>query len=156
MIEASHPLSRYELPAQAWSRATAVRGGVDMQGKVSDEMNTVGTDALVRRDVEDMLRGRMWIPPEQVRVNVRDGIATLTGSVDLRSTASIAARLTTDMPGVSHVVNRIGFVFDDTDLVRSKISRTHPFRADPFPPAGLCRRPRKRRRRRPGQRASAR
>ncbi|GAB1689740.1 BON domain-containing protein [Krasilnikovia sp. M28-CT-15] len=130
-----------------------------MQSKVSDgarhEMSTVGADTPVRRDIEDLLRRRMWIHPEQVRVAVRDGVATLTGTVDRRSTAGIAAMLTTDVPGVSRVVNRIRFDFDDTDLVRSKVSRTHPFSADPFPPAGKRRRRRKPGRRMPDKVASA-
>ncbi|MEU7902677.1 BON domain-containing protein [Actinoplanes sp. NPDC049118] len=131
-----------------------------MKGKVSDEarheMSTVGADIPVRREVEDVLRRRMWIHPEQVRVGLRDGVATLTGTVDRRSTAGIAARLATEVPGVSHVVNRIRFDFDDTELVRSKVSRTHPFSADPFPPSGMRRRLRRRRRRMPGQGAAAR
>jgi hypothetical protein len=67
--------------------------------------------------------------------------------VGRRSTAGIAARLTADVPGVSQVVDRIRFDFDDTDLVRSRVGRTHPFSADPFPPAGTRRRPGKRSRR---------
>jgi osmotically-inducible protein OsmY len=132
MLEASHPLSVQELSARAWSRAAAVRGGVDMRDKASDkrrhEMRIVGADTPVRREIEDMLHGRMWIRPEQVRVAVRDGVATLTGAVDRRSTAGIAARLTTGVPGVRQVVDQIRFDFDDTDLlVRSEVSRTHPF-----------------------------
>jgi hypothetical protein len=40
-----------------------------------------------------MLRRRMWISPEQVRVRFDDGTATLTGAVGRRSIADIAARL---------------------------------------------------------------
>ncbi|MET8152498.1 BON domain-containing protein [Actinoplanes sp. NPDC049668] len=124
-----------------------------MQGK--NESSAVGADAPVRREVEDVLRRRMWIHPEQVRVSVRDGVATLTGTVDRRSTAGITARLATDVPGVSRVVDRIRFGFDDTDLVRSKVGRTHPFSADPFPAGGGRRRTRRRGRRIRGQAASA-
>ncbi|GIE92014.1 BON domain-containing protein [Actinoplanes regularis] len=119
-----------------------------MQGKTSDE---------ARHEIEDMLRGRMWIHPEQVRVVVRGGVVTLTGAVDRRSTAGIVARLTADVPGVSHVVDQVRFDFDDTDLlVRSRVSRTHPFSADSLPPAGIRRRSRKRGRRLPCQEASMR
>jgi hypothetical protein len=140
MLDAGHPLSRHELQGLGTVPGPAVRGGFDMQGRVSDEtrheMSTAGAGAPVRSEVEDVLRRRMWIHPGQVRVSVRDGVATLTGAVGRRSTAGIAARLTTDVPGVSEVVNRIRFEFDDTDLARSKVGRTHPFSADPFRPAG--------------------
>jgi hypothetical protein len=131
-----------------------------MQGKVSDltrhELSTVGADTPVRREVEHVLRRRMWIHPEQVRVSVRDGVATLTGAVARRSTAGIAARLTTAVPGVTDVVDRIRYDFDDTDLVRSKVGRSRPFSADPFPAGRQRRRLRKRSRRGPGPGASAR
>jgi hypothetical protein len=87
-----------------------------------------------------VLRRRMWIHPEQVQVSVEDGAATLTGAVDRRSTAGIAVRLATAVPGVTDVVGRIRYDVDDTDLVQSKVNRTHPFSADPFPPGRRRRR----------------
>jgi osmotically-inducible protein OsmY len=57
------------------------------------ETGTSGDSTLLRRKAEEVLRRRMWISPEQVRVRVDDGTATLTGVVGRRSTARIAARL---------------------------------------------------------------
>jgi hypothetical protein len=115
-----------------------------MQKQVSNvmkhEVSTVVSETPVRRKVEEVLRRRMWIRPEQVQVRVEQGAATLTGAVDRRSTAGIAVRLATAVPGVTHVVGRIRYDFDDTDLVRSKVNRTHPFSADPFPPGRQTRR----------------
>jgi len=103
-------------------------------------MRTGGADAPVRRRVEEVLRRRMWIHPEQVQVSVEEGAATLTGAVDRRSTAGIAVRLASAVPGVTEVVGRIRYDFDDTHLVESKVNRTHPFSADPFPPGRRRRR----------------
>jgi BON domain-containing protein len=126
-----------------------------VQIKVSDrtghEMSTEGADTPIRREIENVLRRRMWIHPEQVGASVRDGVATLTGAVGRLSTARIATRLTAAVPGVTHVIDRIRYDFDDTDLVRSKVSRTHPFSADPFAAGRPSRRLNKRSRRMPVQ-----
>ena len=91
-------------------------------------------DAAIRREAEAVLRRRLWIHPEQVGVRVHDGTATLTGAVGRRSTADIVTRVVTAVPGVTKVVNQIRYDFDDAELVRSTVSRTHPFSAEPFHP----------------------
>jgi CBS domain-containing protein len=96
--------------------------------------------AAVGREVEEVLRRRLWIPPGQVRVRVDEGAAVLTGEVGRRSTAGIAARLTAAVPGVTTVVDRIRYEFDDAELARSRVSRTHPFSAEPFRPGSGPRR----------------
>jgi len=93
------------------------------------------SDAAIRDDVvEHVLRRALWIGPEQVRVHVDGGVVTLTGAVGRRSTAAIAARLAGKVPGAVGVADRIGYEFDDTALVRSRVGRTHPFSAEPFAP----------------------
>lgn len=92
------------------------------------------TDSAIRAEVEELLRRRLWIHPQQVQVSVDAGAATLSGTVGRRSTAGIAGRLVATVPGVSAVVDRIRYDVDDNDLVRSRVSRTHPFSADPFGP----------------------
>lgn len=99
-------------------------------------------DAAIRREVEAVLRRRLWIQPEQVGVRVHQGTAMLTGTVGRRSTADIATRLARAVPGVTEVDNHIRHDFDDAELARSKISRTHPFSAEPFHPDKQRRRPR--------------
>lgn len=90
-------------------------------------------DAAIGREVESVLRGRLWIRPEQVGVRVSEGTATLTGTVGRRSTADIATRLTAAVPGITEVVDRIRYEFDDAELARAKSSRI-PFNAEPFHP----------------------
>ncbi|MCA2218897.1 BON domain-containing protein [Jidongwangia harbinensis] len=97
-------------------------------------------DAEIRREVEAELRRRLWIHPEQVGARVHEGTATLTGAVGRHSTAEIATRVVATVPGVTKVVNRIRYDFDDADLVRSTVGRTHPFSAEPFHPGKQRRR----------------
>jgi CBS domain-containing protein len=97
-------------------------------------------DAAIRREVEAVLRRRLWVRPEQVRVQVREGTATLTGTVGRLSTADIVTRVAGRVPGVTTVVNRVRYEFDDAELVRSAVDRTHPFSAEPFPPGKQRRR----------------
>jgi CBS domain-containing protein len=112
------------------------------------------SDAAIRREVEAVLRRRLWIRPEEVGVRVHEGTATLTGAAGRRSTVDIITRLATAVPGVTKVINRIRYDFDDAELARSTVDRTHPFSAEPFHPGNPRRRGRIRLtgRRRRGQR----
>lgn len=93
------------------------------------------SDTAIRRDVIDhVLRRTLWIDKSQVQVHVDAGVVTLTGAVGRRTTAGLAARLTAQVPGVVVVVDKVRYDFDDTALARSRISRTHPFSAEPFMP----------------------
>jgi hypothetical protein len=92
-------------------------------------------DVAIREEVnEQVLQRSLWIDPDQVHVDVHDGVVTLTGTVGRRTTARIAARLTSHVPGVTAVVDNLDFEFDDTELAQSRVSRTHPFSAEPFHP----------------------
>jgi len=92
-------------------------------------------DTAIRQDVIDhVLRRTLWIDTSEVEVRVDDGRVTLTGAVDRRTTAAIAARLTAQVPGVVAVVDELRYDFDDTRLARSHVHRTHPFSAEPFKP----------------------
>jgi CBS domain-containing protein len=95
---------------------------------------TRGDDAIQRDVTQEVLGRTLWIHPRHVRAGVDAGVVTLTGEVGRRSTAAMAGRLTADVPGVLGVVNDIAYGFDDTELVRSRIGRTHPFSAEPFAP----------------------
>ena len=65
----------------------------------------------------------------EVRATVDAGVVTLTGAVGRRTTAAIAERIVTDVPGVVAVVNEIRWRFDDAALAGSRISRTNPLSA---------------------------
>jgi hypothetical protein len=89
--------------------------------------------------VQEMQRLTSWVDREPVHVVVRNGVVTLVGTLDKRSTVEIAERLTFAVPGVVSVANRLEFDYDDTAAIRS---RTHESR-----PAGPGARPRGRPRR---------
>ncbi len=51
-----------------------------------------------------------------VDVRVAEGVVTLTGTLDRRSSAEIAVRLTGQVAGVVAVVDELGWDFDDSEL----------------------------------------
>jgi CBS domain-containing protein len=88
----------------------------------------VRPDATVRDDVvTTVVRDGLWIDPATVGVEVTDGVVTLTGTLDRRSTAAILARLTSGVPGVIAVVDRLAWEFDDAEEKASRFYQTHPF-----------------------------
>lgn len=78
-------------------------------------------DPDIREDiVENVLRRALWIDPVCVEVDVLDGRVMLSGKVERRSTASLVVRLVADVPGVVTVVDRLGWDYDDSELIRSR------------------------------------
>ncbi|GAA3762251.1 CBS domain-containing protein [Plantactinospora mayteni] len=75
-------------------------------------------DADIRADVvDDVLRRVLSIEEGVVRVAVRDGVVSLRGRVDRRSTAQIAVRLGYAVPGVVDVTDRLEYAYDDVEVV---------------------------------------
>ena len=64
--------------------------------------------------VADIRTGVLAGRAEAVTVAVEDGAVTLTGEVDLRSTADQVARLARQVPGVVEVIDKVGFAVDDS------------------------------------------
>lgn len=60
----------------------------------------------------------LWADPAEVQVIVRDGIVTLSGSVEQKSTVLIAERLTRRVDGVIDVINHLTYLVDDYRAVR--------------------------------------
>jgi hypothetical protein len=72
-------------------------------------------DAVIRDEVtRSVLLETLRIRPGAVRATVDEGVATLTGRTERRTTAVAAARLTEAVPGVTDVVDRLSFDVDDT------------------------------------------
>ena len=76
-------------------------------------------DDTLRVIRESVLRNTMWIDPDDLRVEVKDGHVRLEGVVDRRSTATIVARLIGLVEGVDHVESRLTWDFDDTGIAPS-------------------------------------
>jgi CBS domain-containing protein len=76
------------------------------------------SDDQIARDVrQDVLGRAMWIDPDSVTVEVRDGVVTLTGQLERRSLTSIAVGLAHGVDGVVDVVDRLSFELDDTSIM---------------------------------------
>jgi CBS domain-containing protein len=76
-------------------------------------------DETLRTIRDDVLHDTMWIDPDGLQVEVRDGHVRLEGAVDRRSTATIVARLIGLVEGVDHVESRLTWDFDDTGIAPS-------------------------------------
>jgi CBS domain-containing protein/PII-like signaling protein len=81
------------------------------------------SDEEILKEVrQDVLRRAMWLEPGQVTASVAQGIVTLTGRTDRRTTAQITVQLVQALPGVVDVVDELTFRYDDTaELKRSQI-----------------------------------
>ncbi|WP_245959818.1 CBS domain-containing protein [Prauserella flavalba] len=66
---------------------------------------------LVRREV---LHRAMWLDPGTVTVHVKDGVVSLSGTLERRSEVDIAGNLTAAIPGVVDVRNDLRAKVDDT------------------------------------------
>jgi CBS domain-containing protein len=78
-------------------------------------------DSTIERDVRDqVVRRTLWAEPQSIEIKVSDGVVTLSGQADRRSTAQIAARLTRAVDGVVDVVDELTWEFDDTEVARRR------------------------------------
>jgi CBS domain-containing protein len=72
-------------------------------------------DAVIRDEVmRSVLLETLRIRPGAVRATVEEGVVTLAGRTERKTTAVAAARLTEAVPGVTDVVDRLTFDVDDT------------------------------------------
>jgi CBS domain-containing protein len=76
----------------------------------------VADDTLERLIAEEIVRDTMWMRPDEVQVQVREGIAVLEGTVDRRSTATILERLVGHLDGIVGVRSELRWELDDRDL----------------------------------------
>jgi osmotically-inducible protein OsmY len=76
------------------------------------------SDAEIAQEVrQEVLLRAMWVNPDTVTVNVRDGAVTLTGQLERRSLIPIAVRLVHGLDGVVDVVDRLSFEVDDSPIM---------------------------------------
>jgi len=78
--------------------------------KVHARLDAVIRDEVMQRVLDRTLR----IRPGAVQAAVEEGVVTLTGHVERRSTAVTAAQLTHTVPGVTDVHDELTFDIDDT------------------------------------------
>jgi CBS domain-containing protein len=86
------------------------------------------TDEELERTIrEDVLLRILWLDPAAFRVAVRNGEATVTGSVERRSTAAIVAETIRLVPGIVDANVDLAWTLDDRDLAPASISPEFPF-----------------------------
>jgi CBS-domain-containing membrane protein len=76
------------------------------------------SDADIAREVrQQVLLRAMWMDPDTVVVEVRDGVVTLTGQLERRSLIPITVNLVRGLDGVVDVVDRLSFELDDSKIM---------------------------------------
>jgi CBS domain-containing protein len=88
-------------------------------------------DHDIRAAVTDGVMRSLWIDPALLDIRVHDGVVTLSGKLDRRSTGAIVVAFTHALPGVVDVVDELTYDFDDGDIVASRWYRSHPFSGEP-------------------------
>lgn len=73
-------------------------------------------DAIVRAIREDVVSRRLWLDPDQLEIEVAEGMVRLGGSVDRRSTAGLLEKLVGLVDGVDGVESRLTWEFDDSGI----------------------------------------
>ena len=84
-------------------------------------------DREIRAALIDGVLHSLWLDPSIVDIDVVDGVVTLAGHVDRRSTAAVVAAFVLGTPGVVDIVDRLTFDVDDSPGDR----HAQPLRVDP-------------------------
>ena len=76
------------------------------------------SDAEIAQEVrQEVFLRAMWVDPDTVAVEVRDGVVTLTGQLERRSLIPITVSLVHGLDGVVDVVDRLTFEVDDSPIM---------------------------------------
>lgn len=70
-------------------------------------------ERLLQRVRREVVVHALWDDPFSIKLAVQDGVVTLSGEVEQRSTADVAGKLTGEVDGVVGVVNQLVWVYDD-------------------------------------------
>ena len=71
-------------------------------------------DASIVREIrERVLADMLWIDPGRINVTSHEGVVTLVGTVDRRSTVELVVHLVATTEGVVDVVDHLSYHFDD-------------------------------------------
>ena len=118
LVEAAKVMDQHKV-----KRLPVVDGGGQLIGLVSraDLLRTfLRDDDEIREEViRDVFMRILWAEPEKFEVNVDDGVVTLSGELQLRSSTVIAVRLTRKVDGVVDVIDKLSYQIDDHDRLAS-------------------------------------
>jgi CBS domain-containing protein len=76
-------------------------------------------DEIREEVIRDVFMRVLWAEPERFEVTVDDGVVTLSGELQLRSSTVIAVRLTRKVDGVVDVIDKLSYQIDDHDRLAS-------------------------------------
>jgi CBS domain-containing protein len=77
-------------------------------------------EEILRTVREDVIRHTIWLDPDELQVEVREGMARIAGTVDRRSTATILEKLIRLVEGVDGVANDLTWEFDDRKVTSTE------------------------------------
>jgi CBS domain-containing protein len=104
-----------ERPVGIVSRADLVRAYVRSDEELA---------ATIR---EDILLRILWLDPAGFTVKVRDGVATITGHVERRSTAEMVESSVRMVPGIARVDADVAWSIDDDKVRPSTVDAYFPY-----------------------------
>jgi CBS domain-containing protein len=83
-------------------------------------------------ELEDTIRGdvihrALWLDPAAFAVHVKDGVASISGHVDRKSTADLVAQATAIVPGIVDVEASITWSLDDRQVQPAPVDLVSPF-----------------------------
>ena len=84
-------------------------------------------DELARTIREDVIRGNLWLDPALFTVIVTDGVASISGRVERRSTAEMIERSVSMVSGVVQVQTDVTWALDDSRLEPAAFDPVFPF-----------------------------
>jgi CBS domain-containing protein len=84
-------------------------------------------DELADTIREDVIRRMLWLDPGLFNVQVKHGIASISGHVDRRSTAAMVEEATAAVPGIIDVEPSIAWSLDDSKIGPATVDLVHPF-----------------------------
>jgi CBS domain-containing protein len=84
-------------------------------------------DELARTIREDVLLRMLWLDPNLFTLDVKDGVATISGRVERRSTAEMVEHSVRLVPGIVDVAADIQWSLDDRQLQPVSVDAVFPF-----------------------------
>lgn len=84
-------------------------------------------DELAKAIREDVLLHILWLDPALFTVVVADGVASIAGRVDCRSTAEMVERFVSMVPGIVDVHADVTWALDDSRAERASFDPMFPF-----------------------------
>ena len=117
---ATHGINRlvvvdHDQPAGIVSRADIVRAFVRSDEELADTIR------------EDVLHRILWLDPESFAVQVRNGIVTIKGHVERRSTAEMVESSVAMVPGIVDVKADVSWSVDDSEVAPATVDAYFPY-----------------------------